>query len=110
MNIEKAQAVETIPEQLRYLPQIKSDVILQRRNLSLAPTEAAAFYNRDGTNVCTWQLVGGNRLHQLADPRSIHFQMQVQFKKGFPIEDAGMLFEQVTISSNGKVIENIRNA
>ena len=36
--------------------------------------------------------------------------MQVRFKHGFPIEDAGMLFEQVTISSNGKVIENIRNA
>ena len=63
MNIEKAQAVETIPEQLRYLPQIKSDVILQRRSLSLAPTEAAGVYQRNGTNVCTWQLVGGSRLH-----------------------------------------------
>jgi len=63
MNIEKAQAVETIPEQLRYLPQVKSDVVLQRRSLSLAPVEAAAKYNRDGTNVLTFQLVGGNRLH-----------------------------------------------
>ena len=93
MNVEQAQAVETIPEQLRYLPQIKSDVILQRRSLSLAPTEAAGVYTRNGTNVLTFQLVGGQRLHQMADPRSIYFSMQVRFNGGYPVEDAGMLFE-----------------
>ena len=54
--------------------------------------------------------VGHQDLHQLLDPRSIYFSARMKFKGGYPHEDAGMLFEEVIISSNGRTIERIRNA
>jgi hypothetical protein len=109
-EVKKAREVDLIPEQLRYVPQVKSDIILQRRNLSLAPTEAASEYTRNGTNTITFTVVGHQDLHQLLDPRSIYFSAQVKFNGAYPKEDAGMLFEEVIVSSNGQTIERIRNA
>ena len=95
---------------MKYEPQVKSDLILQRRNLSLAPIEAANTYERNGTNTLSWTIVGHQDLHQLLDPKSVYFSCQVQFQGGYPKEDLGMLFEEVIISSNGRTIERVRNA
>ncbi len=89
---------------------MKSDLILQRRNLSLAPIEAADTYSRNGTNTLSWTVVGHQDLHQLLDPKSVYFSCEVSFEGGYPKEDIGMLFEEVIISSNGRTIERVRNA
>ena len=109
-EVKKAREVALVPEELRYVPAVKSDIILQRRNLSLAPIEAADLYTRNGTNTITFNVVGHQELHQLLDPRSAYFSCQLRFRNGFPVEDVGMLFEEVIISSNGRTIERIRNA
>ena len=57
-EIGRAKEVELLPEQLRYTPLVKSDVILQRKNLALAPTEAADKYTYTSTNTITFQCVG----------------------------------------------------
>ena len=57
-EVKKAREVALVPEELRYVPAVKSDIILQRRNLSLAPIEAADLYTRNGTNTITFNVVG----------------------------------------------------
>ena len=110
MEVKAPIETTRIPEQMRYEPQVKSDLILQRRNLSLAPIEAADKYTRNGTNTLSWTVVGHQDLHQLLDPKSVYFSCQVKFEGGYPKEDLGMLFEEVIISSNGRTIERVRNA
>ena len=109
-EVKKAREVALVPEELRYVPQIKSDIIIQRRNLSLAPIEAADFYQRDGTNTISFSVVGHQELHQLLAPKSAYFTLQLRLRGGPPVEDVGMLFEEIIISSNGRTIERIRNA
>ena len=46
----------------------------------------------------------------MCDPRSIYFQMQLKLDGGFPVEDAGMLFEEIILSSNGRTLERITSA
>ena len=67
---------------MRYEPQVKSDLILQRRNLSLAPIEAASQYTRNGTNTISFTVVGHQELHQLMDPKSVYFSSQLRFEGG----------------------------
>ena len=110
MEVKQAIEVSRVPEQMRYEPQVKSDLILQRRNLSLAPIEAANTYTRNGTNTISFTVVGHQELHQLLDPKSVYFSCQLKFETGYPVEDVGMLFEEVIISSNGRTIERVRNA
>ena len=62
-EVKKAREVALLPSELRYVPQIKSDVILQRRNLSLAPIEAADSYERDGTNTISFSVTGHQQMH-----------------------------------------------
>ena len=44
------------------------------------------------------------------DTQSVYFTMQINFVGGLPVEDAGMAFEEITLSSNGQVLERIRDA
>ena len=99
-----------VPEELRYVPQVKSDIIIQRRNVSLAPIEAANTYSRTGTNTITFNIQGHRELSQLLDTKSLYFTMHTRFRNGYPVEDIANLFEEVIISSNGRVIERIRHA
>ena len=57
MEIKQPKEVALLPPQLRYTPQVMSDVITQRRSIALAPVEAAQTYTRSGTNVMTWNIV-----------------------------------------------------
>ena len=99
-----------VPEELRYVPQVKSDIIIQRRNVSLAPIEAANEYTRTGTNTITFNIQGHRELSQLLDTKSMYFTWHCKFTGGYPVEDVANLFEEVIISSNGRVIERIRHA
>ena len=109
-EIRQAREVDLVPDELRFQPQVKSDIIIQRRNVSLAPVEAADKYTRDGTNTITFNIQGHRDLNQLLDTKSLYFQMQCMFNGGYPVEDVSMLFEEIIISSNGRVIERIRHA
>lgn len=109
-ELRQAREVDMVPEELRYVPQVKSDIIIQRRNVSLAPIEAADVYKRNGTNTITFNVQGHRELSQLLDTKSLYFTLQTRFASGYPVEDVAMLFEEVIISSNGRVIERIRHA
>ena len=109
-ELRQAREVDLVPDELRFQPQVKSDIIIQRRNVSLAPVEAADTYTRNGTNTITFNIQGHRDLNQLLDTKSLYFQMQCKFDGGYPVEDCSMLFEEVIISSNGRVIERIRHA
>ena len=109
-ELRQAREVDMVPEELRYVPQVKSDIIIQRRNVSLAPIEAANVYTREGTNTITFNIQGHRELSQLLDTKSMYFTWHVAFKNAYPVEDVAMLIEEVIISSNGRVIERIRHA
>ena len=40
-EVRQAREVDMVPQELRFVPQVKSDIIIQRRNVTLAPIEAA---------------------------------------------------------------------
>ena len=109
-ELRQAREVDMVPEELRYVPQVKSDIIIQRRNVTLAPIEAANEYTRTGTNTITFNIQGHKELSQLLDTKSMYFTWQSQYENGYPVEDVAMLVEEVIISSNGRVIERIRHA
>ena len=109
-EVRQAREVDLVPQELRFVPQVKSDIIIQRRNVSLAPIEAANTYTRNGTNTITFNVQGHKELSQLLDAKSVYFQMQCRFNNAYPSEDVSMLFEEVIISSNGRTIERIRDA
>ena len=110
-ELRQAREVDMVPEELRYVPQVKSDIILQRRNVTLAPTEAAQVYTRTGTSSITFNIQGHRELSQLLDTKSMYFTWHVQFEGGaYPVEDVANLIEEVIISSNGRPIERIRHA
>lgn len=109
-ELRQPREVDMVPEELRYVPQVKSDIIIQRRDVTLAPTEAAQSYTRTGTNTITFNIQGHKELSQLLDTKSLYFTWQVQFKGAYPVEDVANLIEEVIISSNGRPIERIRHA
>ena len=109
-ELRQAREVDMVPEELRYVPQVKSDIIIQRRNVTLAPIEAANEYTRTGTNTITFNIQGHKELSQLLDTKSMYFTWQSKYENGYPVEDVAMLIEEVIISSNGRVIERIRHA
>ena len=109
-EVRQAREVDMVPQELRFVPQVKSDIIIQRRNVSLAPIEAANTYTRNGTNTITFNIQGHRELSQLLDAKSVYFQWQVKFKNAYPVEDVSMLIEEVIISSNGRTLERIRHA
>ena len=109
-ELRQAREVDMVPEELRYVPQVKSDIIIQRRNVTLAPIEASDEYTRTGTNTITFNIQGHRELSQLLDTKSMYFTWHSKFNNAYPVEDVGMLVEEVIISSNGRVIERIRHA
>ena len=109
-EVRQAREVDMVPAELRFVPQVKSDIIIQRRNVSLAPVEGMNTYQRDSTNTITFNVQGHKELSQLLDTKSLYFTMQVKFQNGYPVEDVSMLFEEVIISSNGRTLERIRHA
>ena len=109
-ELRAAREVDMVPEELRFVPQVKSDIIIQRRNVTLAPIEAADKYTRDGTNTITFNVQGHKELSQLLDSKSMYFTWHCKFKNAYPVEDVAMLVEEVIISSNGRTIERIRHA
>ena len=109
-ELRQAREVDMVPEELRYVPQVKSDIIIQRRNVTLAPIEAANAYTRTGTNTITFNVQGHRELSQLLDTKSMYFTWHCDFNACYPVEDVAMLIEEVIISSNGRVIERIRHA
>ena len=109
-EVRQAREVDMVPQELRFVPQVKSDIIIQRRNVSLAPIEAANEYTRNGTNTITFNIQGHRELSQLLDAKSVYFTWHCKFKNAYPVEDVSMLVEEVIISSNGRTLERIRHA
>lgn len=109
-EIRQAREVDLVPNELRFVPQVKSDIILQRRNVVLAPTEAASEYSRSGTNTITFNVQGHRDLSQLLDTKSMYFTWESCYQNGYPVEDVSMLVEEVIISSNGRTLERVRHA
>ena len=109
-ELRQAREVDMVPEELRFVPQVKSDIIIQRRNVTLAPIEAANEYTRDGTNTITFNIQGHRELSQLLDTKSMYFTWHCKFQNAYPVEDIAMLIEEIIISSNGRTIERIRHA
>jgi len=99
-----------VPDSLRYTPQVKSDIIIQRREVSMAPVEGMSVYQRDATNTITFNVQGHKTTNQLLDSKSLYFTWQCKFRDGYPIEDVSNLVEEIIISSNGRVLERIRHA
>ena len=108
--MRQPREVDMVPEELRFVPQVKSDIIIQRRDVTLAPIEAANTYTRDGTNTITFNIQGHRELSQLLDTKSMYFTWHCAFDGGYPVEDVSMLIEEVIISSNGRTLERIRHA
>ena len=108
--MRQPREVDMVPEELRFVPQVKSDIIIQRRDVTLAPIEAANEYTRDGTNTITFNVQGHRELSQLLDTKSMYFTWHVNFSNAYPVEDVSMLIEEIIISSNGRTIERIRHA
>ena len=98
-----------VPDSLRYVPQVKSDIIIQRREVSMAPVEGMNVYQRDATNTITFNVQGHKTTNQLMDSKSLYFTWHCKFKNGYPVEDVSNLIEEVIISSNGRVLERIRH-
>ena len=109
-EMRQPREVDMVPEELRFVPQVKSDIIIQRRDVTLAPIEAANEYTRDGTNTITFNVQGHRELSQLLDTKSMYFTWHVKFANAYPVEDVSMLIEEIIISSNGRTIERIRHA
>ena len=109
-EVRQPREVDMVPQELRFVPQVKSDIIIQRRNVTLAPVEAADKYTRNGTNTITFNVQGHRELSQLLDAKSVYFSWKTKFKGGYPVEDVSMLIEEVIISSNGRTLERIRHA
>jgi len=109
-EVRQPREVDMVPQELRFVPQVKSDIIIQRRNVTLAPIEAADKYTRNGTNTITFNVQGHRELSQLLDAKSVYFTWQAKFKGAYPVEDVSMLVEEVIISSNGRTLERIRHA
>ena len=109
-EVRQAREVDMVPEELRFVPQVKSDIIIQRRNVTLAPIEATNVYTRNGTNTITFNIQGHRELSQLLDTKSVYFSWQCRFDSAYPVEDVSMLVEEVIISSNGRTLERIRHA
>jgi len=99
-----------VPDSLRYTPQVKSDIIIQRREVSMAPVEGMSVYQRDATNTITFNVQGHKTTNQLLDSKSLYFTWQCKFRDGYPVEDVSNLVEEIIISSNGRVLERIRHA
>ena len=109
-EMRQPREVDMVPEELRFVPQVKSDIIIQRRDVTLAPIEAANTYTRDGTNTITFNIQGHRELSQLLDTKSMYFTWHCNFSNAYPVEDVSMLIEEIIISSNGRTIERIRHA
>ena len=99
-----------VPEDLRYVPQVKSDIVIQRRQVEMAPVEGMNVYQRDGTNTITFNVQGHKTTNQLLDTKSCFFTCQCKFRNGYPVEDVANLVEEIIVSSNGRVLERIRHA
>ena len=108
-ELRQPREVDMVPDSLRYVPQVKSDIIIQRREVSMAPVEGMNIYQRDGTNTITFNVQGHKTTNQLMDSKSLYFTWHVKFKNGYPIEDVSNLIEEVIVSSNGRVLERIRH-
>ena len=65
--------IDAVPSELRFVPAVKSDIIIQRREVKLAPVEAASEYSRNGTNTISFNVQGHRDLNQLLDTKSIYF-------------------------------------
>ena len=98
-ELRAAREVDMVPEELRFVPQVKSDIIIQRRNVTLAPIEAADKYTRDGTNTITFNIQGHRELSQLLDSKSMYFTWHCKFKNAYPVEDVAMLVAEVIMES-----------
>ena len=109
-ELRQPREVDMVPDALRYTPQVKSDIIIQRREVSMAPVEGMNVYQRDSTNTITFNVQGHKSVNQLMDTQSLYFQMHCKFRDGYPVEDCSNLFEEIIISSNGRVLERIRHA
>ena len=109
-EMRQPREVDMVPEELRFVPQVKSDIIIQRRDVTLAPIEAANQYTRDGTNTITFNIQGHRELSQLLDTKSMYFTWHCALTNAYPVEDVSMLIEEIIISSNGRTIERIRHA
>ena len=99
-----------VPDALRYVPQVKSDIIIQRREVAMAPVEGMSVYQRDSTNTITFNVQGHKNTNQLLDTKSCYFTWECKFENGYPIEDVANLVEEIIISSNGRVLERVRHA
>ena len=86
-----------VPDGLRYVPQVKSDIIIQKREVSLAPVEGMNIYQRDSTNTITFNVQGHKTTNQLMDSKSLYFSWHCKFKNGYPIEDVSNLIEEVIL-------------
>jgi hypothetical protein len=109
-ELKAPREVDMVPEDLRYTPQVKSDIIIQRRQVSMAPVEGMSVYQRDGTNTISFNVQGHKTTNQLLDAKSCYFTWQCKFRDGYPVEDVSNLIEEIIISSNGRVLERIRHA
>ena len=108
-ELRQPREVDMVPDSLRYVPQVKSDIIIQRREVSMAPVEGMNVYQRDATNTITFNVQGHKTTNQLLDSKSLYFTWHCKFKDGYPVEDVSNLIEEVIISSNGRVLERIRH-
>ena len=108
-ELRQPREVDMVPDALRYVPQVKSDIIIQRREVAMAPVEGMNVYQRDATNTITFNVQGHKTTNQLLDTKSLYFTWHCKFKDGYPVEDVSNLIEEVIISSNGRVLERIRH-
>jgi len=108
-ELRAPREVDMVPEDLRYVPQVKSDIIIQRREVSMAPVEGMSVYRRDATNTITFNVQGHKTTNQLLDAKSCFFTWQCKFRNGYPVEDVSNLIEEIIVSSNGRVLERIRH-
>ena len=72
-ELRAPREVDMVPDALRYVPQVKSDIIIQRRDVSMAPVEGMNMYQRDGTNTITFNVQGHKNTNQLLDTNSAYF-------------------------------------
>jgi hypothetical protein len=60
-ELKAPREVDMVPEDLRFVPQVKSDIIIQRRQVAMAPVEGMSIYQRDATNTITFNVQGTRR-------------------------------------------------
>ena len=109
-ELRQPREVDMVPDSLRYVPQVKSDIIIQRREVKMSPVEGMNVYQRDTTNTITFNVQGHKSVNQFMDTKSLYFTWHCKFKGGYPVEDVSNLIEEIIISSNGRVLERIRHA